>query len=126
MEENVDLANTMESKFRFSIIVAKRAKQLINGAKQLVDIGAQNPLTIAIEEVKQGLITIEMLGEVNIFLKESNLLAEDEAVGDLEVSGELSGEDFSMDKVNGSEELTDAEGTEDKGSGEPETGKKEE
>ena len=70
----MDQANSIDSKFRFAIIVAKRAKQLINGAKQLVEIEAQNPLTIAIEEVRQGLVTAELLDSVNIYLKEASIL----------------------------------------------------
>ena len=70
----MDQANTIDSKFRFAIIVARRAKQLINGAKQLVDMEAQNPLTIAIEEVSRGLVTMELLDSVNIYLKEANIL----------------------------------------------------
>jgi len=73
----VDHSNSIDSKFRFAIIVAKRAKQLINGAKPLVEIEAQNPLTIAIAEVRQGLVTAELLDSVNIYLKEVNILDEE-------------------------------------------------
>jgi len=77
-EDNLDQANSIDSKFRLAIIVARRAKQLINGAKPLVDMDAQNPLTIAIEEVTRGLVTMELLDSVNIYLKEVNLLKEEE------------------------------------------------
>ncbi len=73
----MDHSNSIDSKFRFAIIVAKRAKQLINGAKQLVEIDAQNPLTIAIEEVRRGLVTAELLDSINIYLKEASLLKEE-------------------------------------------------
>ncbi|MEN8221862.1 MAG: DNA-directed RNA polymerase subunit omega [Acidobacteriota bacterium] len=76
MEGNVDQANSIDSKFRFAIIVARRAKQLINGAKPMVDVEAQNPLTIAIEEVKQGLVTAELLDDINIYLREASQLEE--------------------------------------------------
>ena len=85
----MDLPNTIDSKFRVAIIVARRAKQLINGAKPLVEIEAQNPLTIAIEEVNRGLVTMELLDDVNIFLKDASEFngeaeeSEDET-GDLE------------------------------------------
>ncbi|MCK4890608.1 MAG: DNA-directed RNA polymerase subunit omega [Candidatus Aminicenantes bacterium] len=74
----MDLANKIDSKFRLAIIVARRAKQLINGAKPLVEIEAQNPLTIAIEEVNRGLVTMEMLDSVNIYLAESSEFQEEE------------------------------------------------
>ncbi len=47
----------MDSKFRLAILAAKRAKQIIKGSKKQVDIEAGNPLTIALEEIKQGIIT---------------------------------------------------------------------
>jgi len=74
----VDLANKLDSKFRLAIIVARRAKQLINGAKPLVEIEAQNPLTIAIDEVNKGLVTMEMLDNVNIYLAEPTELSLEE------------------------------------------------
>jgi len=77
MEGNVDHSNSIDSKFRFAIIVAKRAKQLINGAKPLVDHEAQNPLTIAIEEVRQGLVTAEILDSVNLYLNEVSQIEEE-------------------------------------------------
>ncbi len=67
----MDPVNKIDSKFRLAIIVARRAKQLINGAKPLVEIEAQNPLTIAIEEVNQGLVTMKLLDSVNIYLAEA-------------------------------------------------------
>ena len=74
----MDLANNIDSKFRLAIIVARRAKQLINGAKPLVEIDAQNPLTIAIDEVNRGLVTMELLDNVNIFLSEATEFQEGE------------------------------------------------
>ena len=70
-EDNVDQANTIDSKFRVAIMVARRAKQLINGAKPMVEIEAHNPLTIALEEVNRGLVTAELLDDVNIYLREA-------------------------------------------------------
>jgi len=122
----VDLADTMESKFRFSIIVAKRAKQLINGAKPLVDIGVQNPLTIAIEEANRGLITIEMLDEANIYLEDPNSFTKEDSEKEIEDSDELPEEEFSMDKLMGSEGVNDSEEMEVNESTESETGEKEE
>lgn len=90
-EDNVDLPNTIDSKFRVAIIVARRAKQLINGAKPMVEIEAQNPLTIAIEEVNRGLVTMELLDDVNIFLKEATEFNKD-ADGEAEESKDETGD----------------------------------
>lgn len=45
---------------RYSIVIAtaKRAKQLINGAKPLVETESRKPLSIAIEELYQGKVKI--------------------------------------------------------------------
>ncbi len=45
---------------RYSIVIAtaKRAKQLINGSKPLIDTDSRKPLSIAIEEMNQGKVKI--------------------------------------------------------------------
>lgn len=51
----------VDSKFRLAILAAKRAKQLISGAKQRVDMKAENPLTIALQEIRDGKIDFETI-----------------------------------------------------------------
>ena len=51
----------IDSKFRFAILAAKRAKQLVSGAKKKVAAGLENPLTIAMEEISQGKIKFRVL-----------------------------------------------------------------
>ncbi|MCR5828942.1 MAG: DNA-directed RNA polymerase subunit omega [Lachnospiraceae bacterium] len=45
---------------RYSICVAnaKRARQLINGAKPLVEVKCNKPLSIAVEEIYQGKVQV--------------------------------------------------------------------
>ena len=57
----MDGLDSIDSKFRLCILVAKRAKQLVNGSRARVDIDAENPLTIAIEEIKQGKIEFQII-----------------------------------------------------------------
>ena len=59
----------IDSKFRLAILAAKRAKQLVNGAKRKVDMRAENPLTIAIEEINSGKINFHILEEDEIFVR---------------------------------------------------------
>ncbi len=59
----MDNLNTIDSKFRLCILAAKRAKQIVNGSKKKVNIDGENPLTIAIEEIKQGRINFHILEE---------------------------------------------------------------
>ena len=65
--------NGIDSKFRLAILVARRAKQLIGGAKRKVDIKAENVLTIALEEFKQGKIDFDMLNQDPALLEEENV-----------------------------------------------------
>jgi DNA-directed RNA polymerase omega subunit len=46
----------IDSKFRFVIIAAKRAKQLLNGAKPKVKSKSRNLIRVAQEETEQGVI----------------------------------------------------------------------
>jgi len=56
--------NGIDSKFRLAILVARRAKQLIGGARKKIDFKSDNPLTVAMEEFKQGKIDFDVLNEV--------------------------------------------------------------
>ena len=62
--------NGIDSKFRLAILVARRAKQLINGARRKVEAKSENPLTVAMEEFRQGKINFDVLNE------EENLFAQ--------------------------------------------------
>jgi len=51
----------IDSKFRFVILAAKRAKELLKGAKPKVKSNSKNLIRIAQEEVQQGLIEFELI-----------------------------------------------------------------
>jgi DNA-directed RNA polymerase subunit omega len=55
--------NGIDSKFRLAILVARRAKQIIGGARRKIEIKTDNPLTVAMEEFKQGKIDFNVLYE---------------------------------------------------------------
>lgn len=59
----MDNLDSIDSRFRYAILAAKRAKQLVGGARKKIDMIAENPLTIAIEEIKQGKINFHILEE---------------------------------------------------------------
>ena len=73
--------NGIDSKFRLVLLAAKRAKQLIRGSRKKVDIKAENPLTIALEELHQGKINFAVIEQEEMTSSERNLneLAEEEA-----------------------------------------------
>ena len=88
--------NGIDSKFRLAILVARRAKQLIGGAKKKVDIKAENVLTIALEEFKQGKIDFDILNQEPTLLDEET----QESGAELAVENEIE-EDFeSTEKEN--------------------------
>ena len=64
--------NGIDSKFRLAILVARRAKQLIGGAQKKVDIKAENVLSVAMEEFKQGKIDFDILNQDPTLLNEEN------------------------------------------------------
>lgn len=48
-----------KNKYLLTMIVAKRAKQLIAGAKPLIKTGHKNPVAIAMEEMERGKIYLK-------------------------------------------------------------------
>jgi DNA-directed RNA polymerase omega subunit len=54
----------IDSKFRLAILAAKRAKQLVNGAKKRVDTTADNPLNVALEELIKGHINYQVIEDL--------------------------------------------------------------
>jgi len=61
----IDIPDEFDSKFRFILVAAERAKQLQNGYPPMVDEKSPKPAHIAIQEAKQGLITWEILEEAD-------------------------------------------------------------
>ena len=57
----MDAFGNIDSKYRFIIIAAKRAKQLLKGAKPKIQGKSKNPIRIAQAEVQQGLIEYEII-----------------------------------------------------------------
>ena len=80
----MDNLDTIDSKFRLCILAAKRAKQIVNGSRKKVNIDAENPLTIAVEEIKQGKINFHIPEENDLHeIDQDELLDElDEALLD--------------------------------------------
>ncbi len=52
-----------DSKFRFILVAAERAKQIQNGAPPKIDVKSNKPAYIALREVEQNLISYEILEE---------------------------------------------------------------
>ena len=78
--------NGIDSKFRLAILVARRAKQLIGGAKRKIEIKTDNPLTVSMEEFRQGKIDMNMLYEEPSIFGEPGAEA---PTGETGLSGEM-------------------------------------
>ncbi len=57
----MDLPQNLDSKFRFILVAAKRARQLQAGAKPLIQTQAKKVTRVAQQEVGAGLVPIENL-----------------------------------------------------------------
>ncbi|MGZ5498445.1 MAG: DNA-directed RNA polymerase subunit omega [Candidatus Aminicenantales bacterium] len=117
----MDAFGNVDSKYRFIIIAAKRAKQLLKGAKPKVQGRSKNPIRIAQTEVRNGLIEYEIIParidevperEERVFVGggipdeavESDGLAVKDVEGDVEVEPGEEHEGEGADEENGEEE----------------------
>jgi len=96
----LELYGNVDSKFRFVIVAAMRAKQLIKGAKPKIDLKTKNPIRIAQAEVRAGLIDFHILQNVTEDIVEDPSLIHagdvdeaDDAGGGIADDGDLAGED---------------------------------
>jgi DNA-directed RNA polymerase omega subunit len=94
----------IDSKFRYIIVAAKRAKQLLKGAKPKIRTKSRNPIRIAQQEVTQGKIEFEILpirqeeapeAEERVLVGGDGLAAE--GVGDIEGVGDEKDEGVGAD-----------------------------
>jgi len=56
----MELPQNLDSKFRFILVAARRARQLQAGAKPLIQIPTKRSTRVAQQEVGAGLVPIEM------------------------------------------------------------------
>ena len=80
-----DLGN-VDSKYRFVIIASKRAKELLKGAKPRLKSKSRNPIRIAQNEVKLGLVEFEILKskKEEVPEPEEHVFLGDEVVSEIE------------------------------------------
>jgi DNA-directed RNA polymerase subunit omega len=71
--------NSIDTHFRLVIIASQRTKQLMQGAKPIIDTKAKKPTTIALEEVLSGEIEFFTGKEARLALKDARRLKEEEA-----------------------------------------------
>lgn len=97
-DEKSSVQESMDSKFRYVLLVAQRAEQLMRGARPKIDADVSKPTTLAKDEVDRRLIEwdygpapqpeLEALGEVGDEAAEPESEAEAEAPEETEAPGE--------------------------------------
>ena len=59
----IQIPKEFDSKFRFILVAAERAKQIQNGAPVRLDLDSRKPAFLAIREVEKNLVSYEILEE---------------------------------------------------------------
>ena len=59
----IKVPEEFDSKFRFILVAAERAKQLQNGAPPKIEVKSRKPAYISLREVEKGLVPFEVLEE---------------------------------------------------------------
>ncbi|WP_142414465.1 DNA-directed RNA polymerase subunit omega [Hathewaya massiliensis] len=59
----VNLLKNVDNRYSLIISTSKRARQIIDGDKKLIEIESIKPLTIAINEIDKGAITVQRVKE---------------------------------------------------------------
>jgi DNA-directed RNA polymerase subunit omega len=57
----MEIPQNLDSKFRFILVAARRARQLQSGAKPLLQTATKRSTRVAQQEVSAGLVPIEIL-----------------------------------------------------------------
>ncbi len=58
-----ELMDKVDSRYTLVVETAKRARQLVDGAKKLSEVNSTKPVTIAIHEIHEGRIRYERTKE---------------------------------------------------------------
>lgn len=59
----IKIPKSFDSKFRFILVAAERAKQIQNGAPPKIETKSRKAAPIAMKEVQQGMVPFEILEE---------------------------------------------------------------
>jgi DNA-directed RNA polymerase subunit omega len=63
---NADKLDSLESKYALVILAAKRARQIKDGARRLVDTRSASPITVALEEIGEGAIIPRIVEDATV------------------------------------------------------------
>jgi len=105
INENIDSDDAPVISSRYSLVLAasKRARQLTNGAEAKVHVKTDKQLTVAVEELYEGKVTI-----LSAPAEKENESADAEAMAAAEEFDDLIGDELS-EEAEGEEQLLDIE-----------------
>jgi DNA-directed RNA polymerase subunit omega len=62
----MEIPQNLDSKFRFILVAARRARQLQSGARPLIQTASKRSTRVAQQEVGAGLVPVEFVGLATI------------------------------------------------------------
>jgi len=69
----------VDNRFELTLLAAKRARQILNGHKPLVEIENDKPTVLALREIAQGLVSEEIIESIELASSMQELEEEQEA-----------------------------------------------
>jgi DNA-directed RNA polymerase subunit K/omega len=112
----------VDSKFRFVILASKRAKQILKGAEPRIKTKSKNPIRIAQNELRLGVVDYEIVQQK----KDEALEPEDQVFIHEELEGGVEGPEEEFQDIADEEEEAEVEKEEETEEEEQEEGEEEE
>ena len=96
---SADKLDAMESKYALVILAAKRARQIKDNARRLVDTRSTNPLTTALEEIAEGAIIARIVEDATVAAHQAALKPADPSLEDIIGAGPVLALDSEQDST---------------------------
>lgn len=94
-----DKLDSLESKYALVILAAKRARQIKDNARKLVDTRSTNPLTIALEEIAAGAIVPRIVEDAAVAAHQAALKPNEPSLEDIIGAGPVLAIDTDQDST---------------------------
>jgi DNA-directed RNA polymerase subunit omega len=94
-----DKLDALESKYALVILAAKRARQIKDNARRLVESRSTNPLTAALEEIAEGAIIPRIVEDATVAAHQAALKPADPSLEDIIGAGPVLALDTEQDSA---------------------------
>ncbi|HLK58158.1 MAG TPA: DNA-directed RNA polymerase subunit omega [Chthonomonadaceae bacterium] len=94
-----DKLDALESKYALVILAAKRARQIKDNARRLVDTTSKNPLTVALEEIAEGAIVQRVVEDATVAAHQAALKPNVPSLEDIIGAGPVLALDMEQDST---------------------------